>query len=96
MIFSTIKRYAFLGLGLLVPVLGFLVKIFAGKAKQEKRERKRAEAIADHALNVMEKDVEIDEQADIRLADAVKEIEDTGSSSTFRDPNRLFGRSDKE
>jgi Flp pilus assembly protein TadB len=83
------KLYA-LG-AIVLTVLGFLARIFFLK-HQRNRARDAAEhykAAANRARIVAEKHNEIEEQTRARRADALKELEDTGGSELFRDPNKL-------
>ena len=95
-IFSATKAYVFLGIGLLVTGLTVAVKFLASRNKTLKTKVKTSEARVEHALSVMEADKEIDEQADVRLIEAKNEIKNTGGSSTFRDPNKLFDGKDSK
>ncbi len=95
MIFSTIKRYAFLGLGLGVTVLGFLAKMFAAKAKRQEKRAERAEDAYEHSVEVMEKDNEIDREFKSRRAEAKAEIDQDGASDELSDPNSGWLRGGK-
>jgi len=88
MIFSSIKKYLSLGLGSLVVVLGLLVKIFSSKARREKKRADIAEATVDHAIEVMEKDSELDTEFKSRRAEEAKKIESKGTSDELNSPNK--------
>ncbi len=87
MIFGTIKKYLFLGLGSLVGVLAVLVKIFSAKARREKKRADVAEATVDHAIEIMEKDSELDSEFKSRRAAEAKKIESDGASDELSKPN---------
>lgn len=58
------------------------------KANARLREAARqATATRDHALSVMEEDIDINEQEDIHLAEAVRELNDEGHSTELEDPS---------
>ena len=86
-IFSGIKAYSSIAIGAVVVGLWITVKFLAGRNAKLKIENKIATARADHAKEVMEKDKDIDEQADTHLADAVNEINETGASDELSKPN---------
>ena len=94
MIFSTIKKYLFLGTGLLVTGLLIAVKFLAGQNSRLRVENKTKEAHNKHMTKVMEADIEIDEQADTHLAEVAKEIEDAGATDALADPNAGWLRDD--
>jgi len=87
MIFSTIKKYLFLGLGSLVAVLAVLVKIFSAKARKQKKRADRAEAGLEHSIEVLQKDSELDTEFKSRRAEEAKKIESDGASDELASPN---------
>lgn len=87
MIFSKIKAYIYLGIGLLVTSLIAAVKFLASRNKTLKRKVKTSDARVKHAKAVITSDVEADEQEDIHLAEVTKEIEDEKHPSELSDPN---------
>ena len=93
MIFGRLKTYLIAGLSALVGVLALVATVFGRSAKKQKKRADKAQAQATKQRIVMEKDVEITEQTRSRRADALKELEDTGESDVFNDPNKLRDRS---
>ena len=89
MILSKLKSSALAILSGLVIVLGFLSKMLLTSRKRLKKERDSAVDAANQAANVLSADNEIEEQTRSRRADALKEINDTGDSATFDNPNRM-------
>ncbi len=91
MVFSTamaaIKRYWSIGVGLLVAGLWAAVKILGAKNKNLKNKNESLEAQNKHARSVAEGDVVIDIKSRSRRADALKEINEKGSSDLLSDPN---------
>ena len=90
MILGKLKTYALLILSGLVAVLAFLLKIFGSRSRRLKQQAETYKAQANRARVVAERDNEIEGQTQSRRADAAKELKETGGSSTFRDPNKLF------
>ncbi len=86
-IFSTTKAYLYSAIGLLIAGLWVAVKVLAGQNTKLRVENKTQKARNEHMNKVMEADKEIDEQADVHLADAVNEIKETGASDELSDPN---------
>ena len=87
MIFSTVRKYLFSAIGLLVTGLLIAVKFLAGQNAKLRVENKIKDAKNKHMTKVMKADAELDEQADVHLADAVKEIDESGASDELSDPN---------
>ena len=92
--FAKIKSYALLILSGLAISLAFLSQWLISSRRRLKRENEQLEANNEFKDHVMEKDVEITEQTRSRRVDALKELEDTGSSDVFLDPNKLRDRND--
>ena len=92
--FAKIKSYALLILSGLAISLAFLSQWLISSRRRLKRENEQLEASNEFKDHVMEKDVEITEQTRSRRVDALKELEDTGSSDVFLDPNKLRDRND--
>ena len=84
-----IKNRLLLILGGLLTASVLLLKIFGSRMKRLEKQRDRATAQANKQREVMEADVDIEEQTRSRRVDALKELDDTGDSSLFSDPNRL-------
>ena len=93
---STLKTYGIAIAGGLVFVLLAVLRVVTKQNSKLRVKAETAQARVDHAKTVLKEDKAADEQADVRLVDAKNEIKNTGGSSTFRDPNRLFDRSDNK
>jgi len=87
MIISKIKTYAIIAGSALLGVLLIAVKFLAGQNTRLRVENKIAKAKEKHVKKVMKADNEIEEQADERLVDAVKEISEGGTSDELSDPD---------
>jgi len=86
MILGTIKNYAIVVGAALLAALLFTVKILAGQNTKLRVENKIAKAKEKHVKKVMEKDREIDEQADVHLAEVAKEVEEGKHPSELTNP----------
>lgn len=75
-------------LGLLVAGLGIAVKVLSSRNSRLRRKVETAEARVEHSKAVIRADKQADEQADVRLVEAKREIEDEGTSSELSDPNK--------
>ena len=87
MILSKIKLYLYSAIGALVAGLLIAVKFLAGRNAKLKAKNKIAEAEAEHAKEVLEADIDAEIEGDIRLAQAVQELNDTGHTDELSDPN---------
>ena len=87
-----IKNRLLLILAGLLTASVFLLQIFGSRMKRLKRQRDNAVDAANQAANVLSADNEIEEQTRSRRADALKEINDSGNSATFDNPNRMRKR----
>jgi hypothetical protein len=96
MIFSTVRTWLTVAVASVVGALWIAVRVLASKNSKLKVRAEVGEANAKFAKTVLKEDKAADEQADVRLVDAKKELEGTGGSGTFRDPNKLFKRSDNK
>ena len=68
-------------------VLLLAVNVLAKNNAKLRRQRDTANAGLDHARDVIEDDLEIEEQADRRLADAANEIAQGSAPSELTNPN---------
>jgi len=93
-ILSKLKTYGLVAAGAVMAALVVAVKWLTVRNSRLSRRAETAEARVNHARVVDLADNEIEEQTRSRRADALKELEDTGGSSDFRDPNRLFNDDD--
>lgn len=84
---STIKMWLYSAIGLLLAGLGIAVKVLTVRNSQLKRKVETAEARVQHSKAVLRADKVAEEQADIRLVEAKKEIDGAGASSELSDPN---------
>lgn len=88
MIWSQIRVWLYSALGLLVAGLGIAVKVLSSRNSRLRRKVETAEARVEHSKAVIRADKQADEQADVRLVEAKREIEDEGTSSELSDPNK--------
>lgn len=89
MILQTLKTKALLILSGLVGFLVFLLSIFGARTRRLKQRNRQLEASYQKSREVIQKDLEITEQTRARRVDALKELDETGESSIFNDPNSL-------
>ena len=78
---------------ILLGLVGILTSLLIASNESRKRwkERsKRSERENERRRDAAERDNEIEGQTRSRRADIRNELKDTGGSSTFRDPNKLF------
>ena len=90
MILSKLKIYLFAGAAMLLTALLATVKLLARKNSRLERRVETAEANLNHARVVALKDTETDQSTASHRADLINELEDTGDSSAFNDPNKLW------
>ena len=90
MMWNIVSRYWSSALGLLVAGLAIAAKYYKAKAKKQKKRADNAVAQVkrDHAIAVAHKKIDI--QTDLRLQELADELEDTGTTDAFRDPNSVF------
>lgn len=86
-IFGKIKSYLIAGLLGLVAVLGVVARVMTGKYYKEKQKAKINEVKYEKVKEVMETDLKIDEQLEVKRKENKDEVKDTGSSSELSDPN---------
>lgn len=87
MIWSKIKLYVYSAIGLLVAGLAVAVKFLSAKNSRLERKVKTTDARIEHAKAVIRADKEAEEQADIRIIEAKREIDEAGVSDELADPN---------
>jgi hypothetical protein len=94
MIFSRIKTW---GLAIAAGAMGVLlviVKILTAQNSRLRHRAENAEAKAKRAVIIQQADIDI-EKAHRRIRkEREKQIEETGDSEYWRDPNKLFKRPD--
>jgi hypothetical protein len=91
-LFGKIKNSALLILGVLATALGIALKWSLSSRRRLKTERDQATAQARKRQEIMHADNEIEEQTRSHRVDLLKELDDTGDSSVFSDPNSLRKR----
>ncbi|MHC5059394.1 MAG: hypothetical protein ACYTKD_32480 [Planctomycetota bacterium] len=94
MILGKLKLYLIAGAGVALTVLLATVKILTLRNSRLRERVEHAEATVHVARVVAKKDMEVERQTRRRRAEAMNEIKDTGDSTDFRNPNRLFDRTD--
>jgi len=94
MIFSKIKTYSLVAVGAVMSVLLVVLKVVLSQNSKLRRKAEAQEARIKHTKKVMLADKEIEEQADVHLAEVTKEINDTGAPSELTNPNDGWVRDD--
>ena len=94
MIFTKLKLILFAGAGTLLTALLVIVKVLARKNSRLERRVDTAEANLNHARAVVKQDIKTDRTTASHRADLVNELEDTGDSTAFRNPNKLWDEPD--
>ena len=92
-IFTPIKTYLYLGIGLLVAGLGIAVKFLAGSNVRLRAENKRREAQRKHTEMILNSDREITRN---ELARETQIINDLRDGKSDYDPNSLFTPKDSD
>jgi hypothetical protein len=87
MIFGKIKLYLYSAIGALVAGLLIAVKFLAGRNARLRAKNKIATAEAKHAKEVLEADIDAEIEGDIRLANALRELNDSGHTDELSNPN---------
>ena len=85
---ATLKLYWRAAVGAVLGALGIAVSVLAKRNRTLKDERDDAREHADHAVEVITRDNEIEEQADAKLAEAVRALNDGELPEELLDPNR--------
>ena len=88
MIWLTIKKYWKVAYSLLLSLGTFLLIFSVMQSGRRRREKKRLEAQAEHILNVMDGDIKIDREHDVRTEELAKEMKDKKASSELAKPNK--------
>ena len=83
-----LKVYALAFLSGLVTILALVLRMRGLQLKQEKIKSKAAEAKAEHAKKVMERDIEIDREFDKRTEDLARDIKKKRTSDELSNPNK--------
>jgi hypothetical protein len=83
----TMKTYGTAIVGAVISVLLIVVRVLTKKNSRLRRQAETAEARVSHAQAVMKADKEIEEQADVHLAEVAKEIEDGKPPGELTNPN---------
>ena len=90
MIFA-IKKYFYLGIGVVISALVVVVKVLSARNSRLSRKLDTAQAKANRAAVVVNREREIEREFDSRTEDLAKEIEEDGKSSELSDPNDWGG-----
>ena len=88
MIWTTIKRYWVGAFGLLLTFGSSLLTWLLLRSKQNRKNAKEAKAELEHAKNVMNRDIEIEREHDVRTEEIAKELKDKKSTDELSDPNK--------
>ena len=88
---ATLKAKLFAFGAVALSVLAFFVrlKVVANQRDKARDKALRESARANHVTEVAKKDIEREQRTESRRAEARNEIEDTGSTTAFRNPNSL-------
>jgi len=89
-ILTKLKTYGTALVAALLGVLSIAVTVLAKSNSRLRRQKDTANAGLDHAREVIEEDIEVDEQVDKRLADAANEIASGSAPSELTDPNKSW------
>ena len=82
-----IKKYWTLAYGLLMTAGGSLLTWLLLRSKQNRKNAKEAKAELEHAKNVMNRDVGIEREHDVRTEEIAKELKDKKSTDELSSPN---------
>lgn len=88
LIWTKIKAYWYIALGLLVSGLAVAVKILTGQNSRLRRQVETTDAKIKHAKAVIKADVEADREYDERAEKLAEEIKKKKTSSELKDPNQ--------
>jgi hypothetical protein len=94
MILSTLKAKLYVAAAGVLGVLLMAVRILLARNSKLKSRVENAEAKVNHAREVAKQDIQIDQQTDSHRAELINELEDTGDSTGFRTPDKLWGDDD--
>ena len=83
-----IMKYIKIVWGALLFAGGVAVSMLASTSVKNRKEKKRIQRQYERAKEVMDQDVEIDRQADVRTEEIKDEIEKKRSTSELSDPNK--------
>jgi len=86
-LWSSVSTYAIAIAAGAFGVLLIAVRVLSGQNRRLRKKIGVAEATRDHAIDVLEQDMDINEQEDIHLAEALRELNDEGHSTELDDPN---------
>jgi len=92
---STLKTYATAIVATVIGVLLVAVRVLTSQNSKLRRRVETSQAHVRHAKNVLNKDKEVDEQADVHLAEVAHEIEEGKHPSELTDANADWLRNDK-
>ena len=86
-ILTKLKTYWTAFVAAALGVLAIAVTVLSKSNAKLRRQRDTANAGLDHAREVIEEDIEVEEQVDKRLADAANEIANGSAPGELTDPN---------
>jgi len=84
-----IKNRLLLILAGLLTASVFLLQIFGSRMKRLEKQKEKLQAHVTKTRIILERDNEIEEQTRSRRTDALKELDETGSSELFTNPGSL-------
>lgn len=87
MIWTKIKLWTYSAIGILVAGLVVAVRVLSARNSKLARKVETAEARVEHSKAVLRADHNADEQEDLRLVEATREIQNEGVSKELDDPN---------
>ena len=83
-----VMKYIKIIWGALLFAGGVAISLLASTSVKNRKEKKRIQRQYERAKEVMDQDVEIDRQADVRTEEIKDEIEKKRSTSELSDPNK--------
>ena len=90
LILGKLKLYWWAIVAGIMAVMAAIIKFLTHRNSQLREKAEYAEAYAHRAKVIVDRDNELEAQARSHRAEVKREIEDTGDSSDFRDPNKLW------
>jgi len=87
MVLAGLKTKLIAAAGVLIAVLGWLLKIFVGRARKEKASRQRAESALERQSDIYEADTELDREHKIRVEGIENEVKEGSSPRELTEPD---------
>ena len=91
---SKLKAYWWAVVAGVIAVMAGIIKFLTHRNSQLRERAEHAEAYAKRAKVVAERDNEIERETRSQRAEVKREIEDSGDSTAFRNPNELWDSED--